>query len=248
MPSRLDFGVLNEGLHKDHPMDTPQFNIFDLVVAAVLVSSGVFAFRRGLVKEVMALGTWVLASVFAFSFYPLARPFFNEHIKNPMLADASTAIALFCLAIVTLVPLGDYLTSLVKSPTLSSIDRSLGFVFGVLRGFVIMCLLYLGTTFVWPEGQGYQPKWLEEARTKPALAYGVEALKGMVPEDPEEAMQREMKESRDMAEEAVESARRLEDISTPIPTYQRSKDAKPYSYDPENRNKMNDYIDRNTAQ
>jgi len=225
-------------------MENVHFNAFDLALALILIASGVFAFRRGLVREVMALGTWVLASLFAFSFYPLARPVLEAHIKNTMLADAATAIGLFCIAIVTLVPLGDYLTGLVKTPTLSSIDRSLGFVFGIIRGFVIMCLLYLGTTFVWPEDQSSQPAWLAQARTKQALAYGVELLKSVVPENAEESAEKGLDRSRDAAAEAVDKAKRLEDISTPIPSYS-TKDKNPSSYGNDTRNKMNNLFDRN---
>lgn len=224
-------------------MENAQFNIFDLFVAFVLVSSGVFAFRRGLVKEVLALGTWVLASVFAFSFYPLAKPFVEAHIKNAMLVDAATAIGLFCIAIVILVPLGDYLTGLVKSPTLSSIDRSLGFVFGIIRGFVIMCLIYLGTTLAWNEESDNQPVWLAQARTKPALSYGVELLRSLVPESPGSAAAEQLERSREAAAEAVENARRLEDISTPVPVY-HGKGTAP-SYGGDTRENMDNLIDRN---
>ncbi len=221
-------------------MDNPSFNMFDVFVVLVLVSSGVFAFRRGLVREVMSLGSWVLASLFAFGFYPMAQPFFREHIRNEMLADASTALGLFALAIVILVPLGDYLSGLVKTPTLSSIDRSLGFVFGLIRGFVIMCLIYLGTTFIWPEAGDAQPRWLEGARTKTTLAYGVDLLKSLVPEDPQAALDEQLKKSRKAAEEAVENAQRLEDISTAVPVYKGNKAEAPSTYDDKAREKMDD--------
>lgn len=225
-------------------MENAHFNGFDAFVALILISSGIFAFRRGLVREVMALGTWVLASVFAFSFYPMAQPILRGHIKNEMLADAATAVGLFCIAIITLVPLGDYLSGLVKTPTLSSIDRSLGFVFGLIRGFVILCLLYMGTTFVWPEDQDAQPVWLAQARTKPALAYGVDMLRSVVPDSPEDAAEANARKSREAAQEAVDSAKRLEDISTPVPTYS-VKEKNPSSYKDEARDKMNNLFDRN---
>lgn len=225
-------------------MEHTQFNAFDMLTAAILVASGIFAFRRGLVREIMSLGTWVLASVFAFSFYPMARPFLEEYIKNAMLADAATAIGLFCIAIVTLVPLGDYLTGLIKTPTLSSIDRSLGFVFGLIRGFVIMCLLYLGTTYVWSEDESKQPVWLAEAKVKPALSYGVEVIKSITPENPEEAASEQLQKGREMAERAAENAKRLEDISVPVPTVTR-EEGHGASYGDETRDKMNNLYDRN---
>jgi len=160
-----------------------------------------------------------------------------------MLADAATAIGLFCLAIVMLVPLGDYLTGLVKTPALSSIDRSLGFVFGVLRGFVIMCLLYLGTTFIWPQGQS-QPVWLQGARTAPTLAYGVEALKGLVPDNPDELVSEKMKRSRDAAKEAVDDAKHLDDISTAVPVSKSGAESKAHAYGDDIRGEMDNLMDQ----
>lgn len=225
-------------------MENSSFNAFDLTLAGVLVLSGIFAFRRGLVREVMALGTWVLASIFAFSFYPVARPFLEAHIKNQMLADACTAIGLFCLAIITLVPLGDYLTSLIKTPTLTSIDRSLGFVFGVVRGFIVMCLMYLGLTYVYSDDVEAQPKWLSTAKTQSVLAYGVDLLKSVMPEDAAEKTADTLEKSREAAQEAAEEAKRLEEISTPVPVYTK-KDEKASSYGNDSREKMNNLIDRN---
>lgn len=226
-------------------MTNPQFNVFDIAVAATLVSSGIFAFRRGLLKEIMALGTWVLASLFSFGFYPLAKPFFHEHIKNEMLADATNAVALFSLAIIILVPLGDYLNNLIKSPTLSSIDRSLGFVFGVVRGFLVACLIYFGLAFIWPEENQAQPTWLAEARTKSTLAYGVEVFQALVPEDLEGTTRRTLEVSREAAEEAANNAQHLEDISTPIPAYSIGKGTTPSTYGDDTREKMNELMDRN---
>lgn len=224
-------------------MENANFNIFDAVVALTLVVSGVFAFRRGLVREIMALGTWVLAAIFAFSFYPAAKPLLESQIKNELLANAATAIGLFCIAIVILVPLGDYLSSLVKTPTLSSIDRSLGFVFGVIRGFIIMCLVYLAITFTWRADSDNKPAWLEQSRTTSALAYGVDLLKSLVPDSRKDA-EDELRSQQDKAQEAIDNAKRLDDISTPIPTYS-TKEKNPSSYGNDSRSNMDNLIDRN---
>lgn len=228
-------------------MESSQFNAFDVFVALILVASGIFAFRRGLVKEITALGTWILASLFAFAFYPFAKPFMMNHIENEMIADAATGLGLFSLAVIILVPLGDYLNNSVQSPGLSSIDRSLGFVFGLVRGFLIVCLIFLGITFIWPEEQeDDQPTWLAEAKTKPTLIYGVNLIKAFVPEDAEAAKDETIEKSRAAAEKAIEAARRLEDFSTPSPkNYTDNKETEePSSYEDDARDTMDDLIDR----
>lgn len=234
-------------------MESTQYNIFDIFVAIILFASGVFAFRRGLVKEVTALGTWILASLFAFAFYPLAKPFLQNYIENAMIADAATALGLFSVAVIILVPLGDYLSNLVQSPTLSSINRSLGFVFGLIRGFLIVCLIFLGMTFFWStdNDEDDQPKWLAEARTKPALIYGVDLIKAFVPENAEESAKETIEESRKAAEDAIEAAKQLEDFSTPSPLNfgdDNDTTTEPESYEEDSRDTMDNLIDRNESE
>lgn len=226
-------------------MNASQFNVFDAAVAITLVSSGIFAFRRGLLMEVMSLGTWVLASLFAFAFFPMAQPFFHEHIKNDVLADAATSVALFSLAIVILVPTAEYLNNLIKTPTLSSIDRSLGFVFGVVRGFLVACLIYVGLTFFFTDDPETQPTWLAQARTTSALSYGVKGIQSMIPEDLAGETSRVLEASREAAEEAADNARHLEDISTPVPAYNTGRGQDASSYGDDARGKMDELMDRN---
>jgi len=221
------------------------YNAFDLLALGVLLISGIFALRRGLVREVLSLGTWILAAMFALALYPTALPLAQKYIKNEMLAQAVAGVALFCIAIIILVPLGDYISGLVKSPKLSAIDRSLGFVFGLIRGFVIMCIVFLGLTLVLPEEEKDQPDWFQRAKTKPVLVYGVDLLKSLVPEKADEKMAEALKKKGEEAKKAAKKAaddEKLEEMSTPVPAVEGYK-GEDSSYDNNAREKMNDLFD-----
>lgn len=230
-------------------MENAGFNAFDITVVGILLISGFLALRRGLIGEIMALGTWLIATVFTFSFFPLVRPLAEPHIQNVMLADAATGLGLFCLAIVILVPLGDFINDFIKGPTLGSIDRSLGFVFGLIRGFVIVCLLFMIVIYIWPaeseDDDAKQPEWLSSAKTTATLTYGVELLKSLVPEDSEEQIARKLEESREKAKEAKDNADLLEDLSIPMPSFPDSADETPAFYEDNARDTMNDFFDEN---
>lgn len=235
-------------------MENADFNSFDLAAIGIIIVSGFFALRRGLVGEVMALGTWVIAAVFTFSFFPLLRPFMEERIENELLAGAATGLGLFCLAIIVLVPICDFFNDFVKGPTFSSIDRSLGFVFGLVRGFLIACLAFIALTFVWPEepedgeDESGQPTWLAEARTKPALNYGVKLLKSLVPEDTDEQIANQLEETRKQAKEAKEKATLLEEMSIPVPSFPDEDSREPAFYEETTRDDLNEFFDRNIKQ
>src|ERR1700735_1940027 len=123
-------------------------NVVDLGVIAVILISGALALWRGLVREVLSLAAWTGAVLITVYFYPALRPWMHNHIKNEFGADVATGFTLFCIALLILLPLGYFLSSFIRGRALTAIDRSLGFVFGVARGILIVCLLFLVTLWV----------------------------------------------------------------------------------------------------
>ncbi|MDD5586485.1 MAG: CvpA family protein [Alphaproteobacteria bacterium] len=214
-------------------------NTFDLGVAGLLLASGVFAFRRGFIKEIFSLGTWIGASIIAATYYQALKPWvMSHHIKNELAGSAIAALALFGLSLLVLISTGSLLTGMIKGPTMTSIDRSLGFVFGLLRGLLVLSLIYLCLTFVWPKADE-QPVWLAEAKTKPLLADGADMLKSFVPKDEREEAAEELEKNRETATKALEDAERLDEMSTPVPSAGK-KGRKDSSYDDKLRNVMDD--------
>jgi hypothetical protein len=109
---------------------------------------------------------------------------------------------------------------------------------------LIVCLLFLGISFIWPADQeDDQPEWLAASRTKSALAYGVDVIKKLVPEDAEEQTKDQLEKSRIAAEQAIEAAKKLEDISTPVPFSYGEDQEKPSSYGDDLRGTMDTLID-----
>jgi membrane protein required for colicin V production len=155
-------------------------NIVDLVVFAVILLSGALALWRGFVRELLSLAAWTGAAYATVYFYPLLRPWMHQHIKNEFAGDAPTGLILFCVALALLIPLGYFISGLVRGRTLTAIDRSLGFVFGLARGVLVVSLLFLITLWVWPEKE---PEVLAQARTRPYMAEGAEVMKSFLPED-----------------------------------------------------------------
>jgi len=205
-------------------MDLSNLNYVDLGAFGLLVLSGIFAFRRGFVKEIFALGTWVVASIIAAKYYPALKPWMmNHHIKNDLAAEVASVVSLFCLTLVVLIPTGNFVAGLIKGPTLTSLDHSLGLAFGLLRGFLVLCLLFLCLTWIWPKAEE-QPDWMTTAKIKPMLSYGADMLRSFIPKDEEQQVADDLAKSRDAAEKAMEDAQHLDQISTPVPAAGKNKE------------------------
>ena len=121
------------------------FTIVDAVVAAVILISAILAYSRGLVREVLAIAGWVAAAVAAFYLTPLAAPLVQEiPVVSDFLAESCelTIIAAFAisfvLALVVLSILIPLFSSAVQRSALGGVDQALGFLFGVLRGALLV--------------------------------------------------------------------------------------------------------------
>jgi membrane protein required for colicin V production len=158
------------------------FNAVDLAVVATILISGALALWRGLVRELLSLAAWTGAAFAAVYFYPTLRPWMHEHIKNDFGADVASGFAVFCIALLILLPLAYFVSGLVRGKALTAIDRSLGFLFGIARGALIVSLLFFVTLWVWPEKEK-EPALLAQAKTRPLLASGADVMKDFLPQE-----------------------------------------------------------------
>ena len=145
-------------------------NTLDLIVLAIIGISGLFAFARGFVREALSIGAWVASGFVAIYGFPTVRPIARSLIGNPTVADIVAGAALFLGALVILTLATAALASRVKGSALSALDRTLGFVFGLIRGAVLACLAWVLLAWAWPEAEW--PDWAQKARLKPFLESG----------------------------------------------------------------------------
>lgn len=156
-------------------------NIIDIGVVLVLLISGVLAYARGLVHEVLSIGGWIGAVLATIFFYPVIQPLARQFIPIDLAADLSAGVVIFIVTLVILSLATRTLSSRVKDSALNVLDRSLGFLFGLARGALLVCVAYLGLEFLVPKSD--QPEWITSARTMPVIVEGAAALIDIIPDD-----------------------------------------------------------------
>jgi len=135
-------------------------NLLDWVIVAIIALSGLISVWRGFVKEAISLATWVAAFVIALLFAPKLAVILPDALESPMLRWGLAAVGLFMATLLAGGLLNFLVSSLVERTGLSGTDRSLGVVFGVLRGVLIVALfvLVIGDTAMREEA------WWRESR------------------------------------------------------------------------------------
>lgn len=156
------------------------FTFVDGVVAVVLLLSAGFAYLRGFVHEVLAIGAWAGAAFATWWGFPLAQPWFRSHIAKPLIADGVEALALFLIALLVLSLVTRAISEQVRKSALNSVDSSLGFVFGLARGALVLSAAYLA--LLWMVAPGKPPAWMANARTRPWLERGALVVASALPQ------------------------------------------------------------------
>lgn len=153
----------------------------DIAILIILAISAFLALARGFVAEVLSIAGWLGAALVTLWTFGDAKPYLRQYIEMQLLADILTGVGIFVVALVIFSTISHLIARVVKGSALSAVDRSLGFVFGVVRGAVLVCLAYLLLTWVFPETR--RPPWLENARMLPWVQAGAEYLKSLVPQE-----------------------------------------------------------------
>jgi membrane protein required for colicin V production len=191
-------------------MDDFPVNPIDILVALVLLVSALLAFARGAVREVLGVGSWVGAAFAAVFGFPYAREFSRQVIESQLVADAVAGLAVFLVALVLLAVVSQILAGRIQGSRFGAVDRAVGFVFGLVRGAVLLCLAYM--LFIWAMAEEDRPPWIAKARTLPYIVKGAEAIRSIVPDALEEQARTAVRNESKLTTDALSALRRYEEL------------------------------------
>ncbi len=160
----------------------------DAAILLIVAISAFLAYARGLTREALAIGGWVIAALGAFFFAPFIEPLIGEiPVLGAFLRSSCTLsmLAAFALCFAVILILLSIVTPLISSVVLDSalgpFDRGLGFLFGVARGVALVAVLYLLYGLAVPETQRVAA--LEQARSIALIADAAETLRAAAPQE-----------------------------------------------------------------
>ena len=157
------------------------FTDFDYVIIAVMVFSCIFAFFRGLVREILSLAAWVGAGIITIYYFPSAAAKLQQHFKNPTVAAAIAGVGIYLACLIGFGMLNMVIIKSFKKGSESGmLDNMLGLVFGAARGALMVSLAFFLITVALPEKE--YPDWLKQSVTRPYLAKGAAVLAKAAPE------------------------------------------------------------------
>jgi membrane protein required for colicin V production len=164
------------------------FTLVDGIVLTLIALSAILAYARGLARESLSILGWIVAALASFYFAPAVEPLVRE---IPLLSDligtscelgilAGFAIV-FAVALIVVSLFTPLIAGAVANSALGPVDQGLGFLFGIVRGvlLVVIALVVYGRVF----GEGGGVEQIDNSHTVAVFA-GLEArIAAMLPED-----------------------------------------------------------------
>ena len=154
-------------------------NLVDVIIIVVILISGLLALYRGFLTEALGVAGWIGATIVTLTLFSTAQPFTRKFIPVNLAADIISGIALFLLSLVVISLITHSLANIIRGKKASFFDRTLGLLFGMLRGIVLLAFLYLLIIqFIPPEEH---PHWIKESKTVPIIKKSSEWIMLIVP-------------------------------------------------------------------
>ena len=153
------------------------FTVTDLAIVGVLLISAVLAFgapaARGAVDGGLA---WRRGGGhFRPSLCAADRP--RVHLAAAARRRRRRWCVIFIVALLALSLLTRAVSRRVQDSALNAVDRSLGFLFGLLRGAALVCLAYIPVN--WLLAPSEQPEWIRDARSRPLVEQGAAMIQSL---------------------------------------------------------------------
>jgi membrane protein required for colicin V production len=165
-------------------MEEQAVSLFDIGVGLIVLVSAIFAFYRGFVRELLSIAGWVGAAIVAVYGYGYVRPYLEPYLPDDWMIDAASGAVLFLGALIVFSVVIHFVVITVKGSPLNTLDRSLGFLFGVARGVVVIALAYIvAEMVVFKDDPASKPEWLTSAKSLPLIDYAAGLLVAVIPED-----------------------------------------------------------------
>jgi membrane protein required for colicin V production len=170
----------------------------DLGLLAVVLVSALLATVRGFTREVMAIFSWGAAAAAAVYFYPLlvpklADPASPVFIAKEALRPYAAGAAIFFIALIIVSFITIRISDAILDSKIGALDRSLGFLFGAVRGLLLCAIAFIFFNWLAPDaanpsassGVALRNQWLANSRSLPLLKATSDQLLALLPDDPD---------------------------------------------------------------
>jgi membrane protein required for colicin V production len=177
--------------------------LLDILLLVVMLISGLLAMIRGFMREILSIGAWIIAALVTLYGYARVLPVAQGYFNSNMVAAAVTIGGIFLLTLLIVSVITVRISDMILDSRVGALDRTLGFLFGLGRGLIIVVVAFL--FFAWLVPDRSQPEWVRGAKSKVVLQSTGQWLISMLPDDPEKTILQKLKRRKPEDQEPPDS-------------------------------------------
>lgn len=143
----------------------------DYVYIGVILASTIWATIRGGIYETVATLSWVVAAIAARFVSPLLDGLFQSWFGLSESTVGTLVSSYFIVFFVILLLVGFFnqkLRDKIQESMMNVTDHTLGVIFGIVRGIVVMGVVYWIALWYYSDAPR-MPRWIADARTRPIM-------------------------------------------------------------------------------
>lgn len=238
--------------------------IIDIVVLVVVFVSALISFLRGFIREILTIFGTVGAFFVAYFCGPFLAPWIAEllgkapgdgaeaKLFGPVTYDlAGSALAygsIFIVVVILLSLLSHMIAEAAKSVGLGALDRTVGVVFGLVRGVLLLGLLNL-PVYIFAKDAESRPDFLNDAIERSSSYFYIEQtssmIEGFIPDNADELVVETANEGIEAVKEPL-TEKVIESVIAPKIEGDSAKT--PEGYSEEFRDKMDKLFEEGAAE
>ena len=153
----------------------------DLLLLGVMLVSGLLAMIRGFMREILSIAAWATAAIATLVLFPKLLPVAQANISSEIIAKGAVIVGVFLLTLLVVSVITVRISDMILDSRIGALDRTLGFLFGLGRGLVIVVVAFL--FFAWLVPANKLPDGVRNAKSRVVLENTGEWLQALLPQD-----------------------------------------------------------------
>ncbi len=180
--------------------------LLDIILILLMLVSGLLAMVRGFSREILSISSWLVALLLAWFFHKSLVPYVSEYTKiisdHEAVPPIVSGVIIFIIGLIVVSLITIKIADMIVDSRIGALDRTLGFIFGAFRGFLLVTVLTIFAEFLISE---QVPTWVTEAKSKPMIDSVGQSIINSIPDDPFSFVQEKLGISSDPKPEGQDS-------------------------------------------
>jgi membrane protein required for colicin V production len=153
----------------------------DAAVLAICFISALLAMYRGLTRELMSILSWIAAAgatlYFVLNYKKVAEDMAAQMGTQVAVAQIAIGAVIFLIVLIIVHLITSRISDAILDSSVGMIDRILGFVFGLARGFLLVVIPYMFYASFVPDEQNHLP-WVRDGLSTPYIRSTGNVIRG----------------------------------------------------------------------